>query len=97
MRPTSDSTGNLGIVLDMDNDNIFPLAIYGEGVPAKRAGVRSKKAPTRRLPLSVLSCTHSVRELVPTDSRHPIAPFRLLPMTHPNSALHSERVKRIQA
>ena len=25
----------------MDNDNIFPLAIYGEGVPAKRAGVRS--------------------------------------------------------
>ena len=29
-------------VLDMDNDNIFPLAIYGEGVPAKRAGVRSK-------------------------------------------------------
>ena len=30
------------IVLDMDNDDIFPLAIYGEGVPAKRAGVRSK-------------------------------------------------------
>ena len=26
----------------MDNDNIFPLAIHGEGVPAKRAGVRSK-------------------------------------------------------
>ena len=32
---------SLFIVLDMDNDNFFPLAIYGEGVPAKRAGVRS--------------------------------------------------------
>ena len=31
------------IVLDMDNDNIFPLAIYGEGVPAKRAGGEVKE------------------------------------------------------
>ena len=28
----------------MDNDNNYPLAIHGEGVPAKRAGVRSKNA-----------------------------------------------------